>query len=65
MLSNIINDARNKLIRRLKNEKNTFGLMNVVLNSELDRNENKSFVPLHKSGIKTLFNLIRGERGFR
>jgi hypothetical protein len=59
MLDNIISGARSASIRMLKSGRDIFGQMNAVLNLGLNKSKNRSFVHFHRSGIKTLFNLIR------
>jgi hypothetical protein len=64
MLDNVISGARSTSIGVLKSGRDIFGQMNAVLNLGPDKSKNGSFVHLHRSGIKTLFNFIRKAKGY-
>lgn len=59
MLRNVISSARREDTEKLKSERSISSLMSVVLSLKLSRDENESFIYLHKSEKRTLFSLIR------
>ena len=63
MLMNAISGARSKLIRELKNRRDIFGSMSVVLSLGQDNVRNGSFVHLNRNSTKTLYNHIKKAKG--
>ena len=65
MLGNATNGARKELNKKLRNERDTFGLMSIALSLKLGKDESSSFVHPHRNETKILFNLIRKEKGLQ
>jgi len=63
MLSNATSGARSELIGGLKNGKDIFDLISVVLNLGQDSIRNGFFAHLHRSDTKSLFNYTKKTKG--
>ena len=63
MLSNATSGARSGLIGGLKNGKDIFDLISVVLNLGQDSIRSRFFAHLHRSDTKSLFNHTKKTKG--